>query len=59
VIANTPVDQISHLLIAKGLITNGKKLIPIKWVMIMGEDEVYLRVKKDSVEKLDTAPIAV
>jgi uncharacterized protein YrrD len=59
VIANAPVDQISHLLIAKGLITNGKKLIPIKWVMTMGEDEVYLRVKRDSVEKLDTAPLAV
>jgi len=59
VLADASVDQITHLLIAKGVITNGKKLIPIKWVMKMGEDEVHLRVKKDSVEKLDTAPIAV
>lgn len=59
VIAKSPIDQISHLLIAKGLTTNGKKLIPIKWVITMGEDEVYLRVKKDSVDQLDTAPLAV
>jgi hypothetical protein len=59
VFAKSPVDQISHLLIAKGLISNGKKLIPIKWVTTLGEDEVYLRVKKDLVDKLDTAPTAV
>jgi len=59
VLADASMDQVTHLLIAKGLITKGRKLIPIKWVMTMGENEVYLRVKQGSVEKLDAAPLAV
>jgi len=59
VLADASVDQITHLLIAKGMIAKEKKLIPIEWVTTMGEDEVHLRVNKDSVEKLDTAPITV
>jgi hypothetical protein len=35
------------------------KLIPISWVMMLGEDNVHLRVKKDSVEELGNTPIAV
>jgi len=52
VLADSSVDQVTYLLISTGMFAREKKLIPIKWVMTLGEDEVHLRVKKHSVEEL-------
>lgn len=57
VLADPSEEQITHLLISKGLLMKEKKLIPIKWVMMMGEDKVHLRVNKDSVDELDDMPV--
>jgi uncharacterized protein YrrD len=59
VLADSSVDQVTHLLISRGLFMKETKLIPISWVMMLGEDNVHLRVKKDSVEELGNTPIAV
>lgn len=59
VLADASIDQITHLLISNGTFTKTAKLIPIKWVMVMGEDEVHLRVKSNSVEELDATSMAV
>ena len=55
VLADAEIDQVTHLLISRGLITKVRKLIPIKWVTAIGEDKVHLRVEKNSVEKLAIA----
>lgn len=59
VFADTSIDQITHLLVSRGMFVKEAKLVPVKWVMTMGEDEVHLRVKKDSVEELEDVSIAV
>ena len=52
VLAEPSLEQITHLLISMGGLMKKWKLIPIQWVMVMGEDEVHLRVKKTQVEEL-------
>jgi hypothetical protein len=52
------MEQITHLLVSSGWFSKGSKLIPVAWVMRMGEDTVHLRVGKDSVEDLAEAPLA-
>jgi uncharacterized protein YrrD len=59
VLADPSFDQVTHLLVSRGLFTKEAKLIPINWVMRMGEDRVHLRVSKDSVDELAETPIAV
>jgi uncharacterized protein YrrD len=58
VLVDPSVDQVTHLLVSRGLLTKETKLIPMKWVMMIGEDKVHLRVKKDTVENLDATPLA-
>jgi uncharacterized protein YrrD len=58
VLADPSVDQVTHLVISQGLFTKANKLIPISYVMTVGEDTVHLRVKKVSVEDVDTTPFA-
>jgi sporulation protein YlmC with PRC-barrel domain len=58
VLADPLVDQITHLLISRGMFMKETKLIPINWVMMMGGEKVHLRVKKASVEELNEYPIA-
>jgi uncharacterized protein YrrD len=58
VLADSSVDQVTHLVISQGLFTKETKLIPINWVMTLGEDKVHLRVKKASVAEVDITPIA-
>ena len=58
ILADSSVNQITHLLISRGIFSKDVKVIPIKWVMKIGEEGVYLRVNKDSVEGLDGIPIA-
>ena len=52
VLADSSVDQVTHLLVSTGRFTKDAKLVPIEWVMAVGEDEIHLRVNKDSVEEL-------
>jgi uncharacterized protein YrrD len=52
VLADSSVDQVTHLLISAGTFNKEKKLIPIKWVMTVGEDDIHLRVNKESIEEL-------
>jgi len=52
VLADSSVDQVTHLLISAGTFNKEKKLIPIKWVMTVGEDDVHLRVNKETIEEL-------
>jgi len=57
ILVDPTVDQITHLLVSRGFLLKEAKLIPITWVMSLGEDKIHLRVKKDSVESLDSIPI--
>src|SRR5258706_2167507 len=50
VLADASVDQVTNLEISKGRFTKEWRLIPMKWVMTMGEDEVRLRVNEDSID---------
>jgi len=58
VLADSSVDQITDLVISTGMFNKEMRLIPIKWVMTLGEDTVRLRVKKVSIEDRDTTPVA-
>ncbi len=57
VLADPEFDQVTHLLVSNGLIAKERKLVPISWVMSLGEEEVLLRVKKPSVEKLEAMEV--
>jgi uncharacterized protein YrrD len=52
VLANPEMDEVTHLLISKGMFPKETKLIPMEWVTTMTEDEVYLQVDEHSVEEL-------
>lgn len=52
VLADPSVDQVTHLLISRGMFPKQTKLIPMEWVATMEEDEVHLRVEKHWVEEL-------
>lgn len=52
VFTDSPEERATHLLISKGLLSKERKLIPITWVTIMGEDEVHLAVTEEALENL-------
>lgn len=52
ILTNSPENQVTHLLIAKGLFHKNTKLIPSRWVRDVFEDEVHLVVDSDVVEQL-------
>jgi uncharacterized protein YrrD len=58
VLADPTAEQITDLLVSKGFLVRDAKLIPIQWVMSVGEEEVRLRVSRESVEDLNDLPIA-
>lgn len=58
VIADSSVDQITHLIMSAGIFAKDKKLIPIRWVGAIGEDEIRLKVDKKSIEESDSLPVA-
>lgn len=58
VLADTELVLVTHLLVARGLLTKEAKLIPVKWVMTVGEDQVHLRVSRNSVDDLSDIPLA-
>lgn len=52
VLTDTPSAEVSHFLIAKGLLVKEHRLIPAEWVESLTDDEVQLTVAADTVEKL-------
>jgi len=52
VLAESPTEQVTHLLISYGIVTKEKKLIPVTWVKVFDENEILLRVPKKSIEEL-------
>jgi uncharacterized protein YrrD len=53
VLADASVAQITHLMISRGILTKEVKLIPTKWILKIGEDNVYLNENKDSIERME------
>jgi len=53
VLADGSVAQITHLMISRGILTKEVKLIPTKWILKIGEDNVYLNETKDSIEGME------
>ena len=58
VLADPSAEEVTHLLISKGILAKEMKLIPRKWISSWGEEKVHLRVKRDTVERLAEAPLA-
>jgi len=58
VLAEPLMDQITHFVISSGLLAMESKLIPIRWVMRVGEDAIHLRMEKSDVENLVEEPVA-
>jgi sporulation protein YlmC with PRC-barrel domain len=57
ILADPSAEEVTHLLISKGLLLKEMKLIPMKWVRSLGEEKVQLRVKQERVDKLaDVSP---
>lgn len=52
ILAESSTPQVTHLMISRGILTKEVKLIPVKWILKIGEDNVYLNVNKDSVEEM-------
>ena len=52
ILASPEMDQVTHLLISKGMFPRETKLIPLDWVRTMAEDEVYLHVEEPRVKEL-------
>lgn len=52
VISNDQNRQITHLVLAQGLIFRKRKLIPVAWVQVIGEDTVRLNVSAHMIDSL-------
>ena len=52
IVADSHLGQVTYLLITSGLIP-AKRLIPVKWVTQISEDEVHLTVEEAALEELD------
>ncbi len=52
VITHPDTGQVTHFVIAKGLLLKERKLIPIRWVDLLGEDEVNLSVGTHQIKDL-------
>jgi len=54
VLADPSMDEATHLIISHGLLTKEKKLIPMRWVSMLGENTVHLDVTEAEVNTLET-----
>ena len=50
VLADSSVEQVTNLEISKGMFTKERRLIPMKWVKSISEDEIHLRVEEASLD---------
>lgn len=58
ILADLSQDQVTHLLISRGMFPKETKLIPMEWVMTMTDDEVYLGVEEHFVDELAEVSIS-
>ncbi len=54
ILADPSGDEATHLIISRGLLAKERKLIPIRWVEMLGEDTVHLGVTEAEVNALET-----
>ncbi|MBI3739866.1 MAG: DUF2171 domain-containing protein [Chloroflexi bacterium] len=59
VLADAPTDRATHLLVSTGLLTKESKLVPINWVEMIDEDEVHLRVEKETLDELADTSVVI
>jgi uncharacterized protein YrrD len=52
VIARSKPDHVSHLLLKEGVFKNKKKLVPMRWISNLSEDEIQLAVGSLILEQL-------
>jgi uncharacterized protein YrrD len=52
VLADLSADEVTHLLVSRGMFPKETKLIPMEWVTTMTDEEVYLGVEEDTVKEL-------
>jgi uncharacterized protein YrrD len=52
IFANPQQERATHLLISKGLLMKKKKVVPTTWIKHVTEDQVYLAVNSDFIERL-------
>lgn len=57
ILANPEMDQVTHLVISKGMFPKETKLVPLEWVRTMTEDEVHLGFDEHQVEELPDVSI--
>lgn len=55
VLADPSMDHATHLIITQGLLVKEKKLIPMKWVTMLEENVVHLRVTEEEINALENA----
>ena len=56
VFADAAAHRATHLVISQGLLAPKRRLIPITWANIVGEDEVHLAIKENTLDWLRTYP---
>jgi uncharacterized protein YrrD len=54
VLVDPSVNQATHLIITQGLLVKERKLLPMKWVTMLGEDSVHLGVTEAEINELDS-----
>jgi len=54
VLADPSDDTATHLIISQGRLTKERKLIPMRWVAMLGENTVHLGVTEAEVNALET-----
>ncbi len=52
ILTDPRTERVTHLLVSKGLLLKEGKLVPTRWVNIVGEDEVHLAVGSRLLDQL-------
>jgi hypothetical protein len=57
ILADPSDERATHLIITQGLLTKERKLIPMQWVSLLGEESVHLGVTEAEISELaSTSP---
>lgn len=54
VLVDPSMARATHLILTQGLLVKERKLIPMKWVSMLGEDTVHLQVAEDEIKEFDS-----